>query len=144
MNHEVKVDCSPETLWQIVTDVSSWHRISRYHGPARWFHGKPWVKGSRFRIEVLHPLRDSVECTVHSATAPLSMAWIAEGLGVKVERQVQIIGTASGCTIHTQARVLSGRADWSIEPAMELFSTEWLQAIKEFVENPPLALVSNQ
>lgn len=145
MQYQVQVACPPELLWQLITDISGWHRMSRYHGPARWAHGKPWVRGSQFQIEVRHPLRDTVTCTVQNAEAPRSMTWSSEGLGVRVQRHVEIAALSNGHSqITTTAGIVSGHLDWSIEPAIELFSTEWLQAIKAYAESLPKAVASNQ
>lgn len=145
MQYQVQVASSPDLIWQLISDISGWHRMSRYHGPARWSHGKPWIKGSQFQIEVRHPLRDTVICTVQQAEPPHSMTWSSEGLGVRVQRHIRIDDLGNGLSqITTQAGIVSGHLDWSIEPAIELFSTEWLQAIKAYAESLPNAVASNQ
>lgn len=142
MHHQIDVACSPTLLWKVLSDISGWHRMSRYHGPARWIQGEPWVPGSKFRIEVRHPLRDTVECVVESGKAPETLAWTADGLGVRVLRKVTLTPHEGGSRVATTASIISGRVEWAIEPAIELFSTEWLQSIKDFVEDRPKAKVS--
>lgn len=113
--------------WKVFSDFRRWRRFSDIYGDIRWLSGKPWKPGSRMRIEVLKPVKSSVDHVITVSRPAECVAWIDHFLGNTMEQWVTFTPQSDGTTaVHTWAEVTGVTPDLAGQPCSEL--------IKSFIE----------
>src|SRR5262245_19837128 len=113
----VRVEYSAETragralTWKIFSDWRRWPRFSDFYGDIRWLSGTPWTVGRRLRIELVRPVRTTVDHVITVCSPGECVAWIDHALGNTMEQWVVFEPREDGgTTVHTWADV----AGWSM------------------------------
>lgn len=108
----VRVEYSAETradcvlAWRVFSDWRRWQRFSDYYGEIRWLNGKPWAVGSRLRIELVRPVRATVDHVITICSPGECVAWIDHALGNTMEQWVVFEPREEGGTcVQTWAEV---------------------------------------
>ena len=97
---------SPSLAWKLFCDFRFWPRFSNVYGDIHWSKGKPWTPGSRMKIEILHPVKATVDHVITICTPPGQVAWIDHALGNTMEQWVTFEPQADGKTrVHTWAEI---------------------------------------
>lgn len=118
---------SSRLAWKVFSDFRRWRRFTDIYGEIRWFTGKPWKPGSRMRIEVVKPVKTSVDHVITVSRPSECVAWIDHFLGNTMEQWVTFMPQADGTTaVHTWAEVTGVTSDLEGRPCSE--------AIKNFIE----------
>lgn len=107
-----RVEYSAETradralTWKVFSDWRRWRRFSDFYGDIRWLSGEPWTVGSRLRIELVRPVKTSVDHVITVCSPGECVAWIDHALGNTMEQWVVFEPREEGGTcVHTWAEV---------------------------------------
>src|SRR5262249_50253887 len=90
----VRVEYSAETradralTWRVFSDWRRWRRFSDFYGDIRWLNGEPWTVGSRLRIELVRPVRTTVDHVITACSPGECVAWIDHFCGNTMEQWV--------------------------------------------------------
>ncbi|HLW54161.1 MAG TPA: SRPBCC family protein [Candidatus Angelobacter sp.] len=108
----VRVEYTDVTLadrslaWRVFSDFRRWRKFSDIYGEIRWFTGKPWKAGSRMRIDLVRPVKTSVDHVITVSRPGECVAWIDHFLGNTMEQWVTFSPQPDGTTcVHTWAEV---------------------------------------
>jgi hypothetical protein len=131
----VRVEYSAETradralTWRIFSDWRRWQRFSDFYGDIRWLSGKPWAVGSRLRIELVRPVKTTVDHVITVCSPGECVAWIDHALGNTMEQWVTFKPRVEGGTrVETWAEVAgwaSTIAGWPIRSVLKSFIELW-------------------
>src|SRR3981081_746906 len=77
---------SPSLAWNLFCDYRFWPRFSNIYGDIRWTKGKPWTPGSRMKIEIVQPIKATVDHVITICNPPEQIAWIDHALGNTMEQ----------------------------------------------------------
>src|ERR1700688_2846816 len=84
---QIVLNCPLATVFSIYVDTDRWcHR--NLFGDIRWVQGKPWEAGRRLRIEILKPIRSTVDQVVQHFEPNQSVSYISHVLGMTCETRV--------------------------------------------------------
>jgi len=115
--------------WKVFSDFRRWRRFSDIYGEIRWFAGKPWKPGSRMRIEVVKPIKTSVDHVITVSRPAECVAWIDHFLGNTMEQWVIFTAQPDGTTsVHTWAEltgVTSQVEGQSLSDLLKKFIEQW-------------------
>jgi hypothetical protein len=118
---------SRSLAWKVFSDVRQWPKFSNIYGEIRWFAGKPWKVGSRMRINLVRPVKTSVDHVITVSRPEECVAWIDHFLGNTMEQWVSFNRQSDGSTwIHTWAE-LTG-------PTSEIAGRQFSEVVKRFIE----------
>lgn len=87
---QVVLNCPLSTVFAIYVDIGRWRNRNLF-GEIRWVQGRPWEPGSRLRIEVVKPIRTSVDQVVQRFEANESVSYLSHVLGITCETRVTFI-----------------------------------------------------
>jgi hypothetical protein len=97
---------SPSLAWNLFCDHRFWPRFSNIYGDIHWAKGKPWKPGSRMKIEILQPVKATVDHVITICSPPEQVAWIDHALGNTMEQWVTFEARSDGRTrVHTWAEI---------------------------------------
>lgn len=120
-------EADPALAWKIFSDVSRWPRFSDFYGNIRWLSGRPWTVGSRLQIELVRPVKTTVDHVITVCTPPHCVAWIDHALGDTMEQWVAFEPLSTGGTrVRTWAEVVG--------PTSEVAGQPVAQVLKAFIE----------
>ena len=131
--YSIETVASPSLVWQIFSNWWLWPKFSDIYGEIRWVAGEAWEPGSRLRIEVVRPVRISVEHVITACVPEKRVGWIDHGIGTTIEQWVYFEPRAGGTRVRTWAEftgiaiVVAGR------PIRELllnFTHDWYDAFQ--------------
>jgi hypothetical protein len=106
LEYTVFTKASPALAWKLFCDHGLWPRFSDIYGDIRWSKGKPWTPGSRLKIDIVHPVKATVDHVITICTPPEQVAWIDHALGNTMEQWVTFEPVADGRTrVHTWAEI---------------------------------------
>jgi hypothetical protein len=92
--------------WQVFSDWRRWQRFSDFYGDIRWLTGRPWSVGSRLRIELVRPVKTTVDHVITVCSPGECVAWIDHALGNTMEQWVILEPREDGGTsVQTWAEV---------------------------------------
>ena len=87
IDYSVVAHCRPEHVWLVIQDIRRWPQFDRDAiESAEWVKGKPWESGSRFRINLLKPIKYTITPEIVETEKPILIHWKASGGGVKGEQ----------------------------------------------------------
>lgn len=97
---------SPALAWELFCDFRLWSRFSNIYGEIQWSKGKPWTPGSRMKIEIVQPIKATVDHVITICSPPEQIAWIDHTLGNTMEQWLTFEALADGRTrVHTWAEI---------------------------------------
>jgi len=95
--------------------------------------GNAWEPGSRLRIEVVRPVRISVEHVIKACVSEKRVGWIDHGIGTTIEQWVYFEPRPGGTRVRTWAEftgiaiVVAGRP---IRQLLLNFTHDWYDAFQ--------------
>lgn len=114
-------------VWKLFSDWRRWRRFSDLYGDIRWLSGKPWVVGSRLSIELIRPVRITVDHVITVCSPGECVAWLDHALGNTMEQWVVFEPRQQGGTqVHTFADVIGPTSTVGGHPVREV--------VKSFIE----------
>ena len=131
--YSIATVANPALVWQIFTNWWLWPKFSDIYGEIRWVGGNAWEPGSRLRIEVVRPVRISVEHVIKACVSEKRVGWIDHGIGTTIEQWVYFEPRPGGTRVRTWAEftgiaiVVAGR------PIRQLrlnFTHDWYDAFQ--------------
>lgn len=97
---------SPSVAWKLFCDYRFWPFFSNIYGDIRWSKGKPWTVGSRLKIDIIDPVKTTVDHVITVCKPPERVAWIDHALGNTMEQWVTFEPQPDGTTrVHTWAEI---------------------------------------
>jgi polyketide cyclase/dehydrase/lipid transport protein len=106
LEYTVITKASPSVAWELFCDCSLWPRFSDIYGDIRWSKGKPWTAGSRLKIEIVRPMKATVDHVITVCSPAKQIAWIDHVLGNTMEQWVTFEALPDGRTrVHTWADI---------------------------------------
>ena len=88
-----------ELTWKLFTNIYLWRRVADVYGDIEWRSGRPWKVGSRLKIDLVKPVKTTVDHVITICTPPSTVAWIDHAMGNTMEQWVQFEPTPSGGTL---------------------------------------------
>ncbi len=88
ISYSIETRASAELAWDVFADWKNWRKFSDHYGVLAWASGEPWQKGSRLRIEMLHPVHFHVDHVITVCVPAKRVAWIDHALGTTLEQWV--------------------------------------------------------
>ncbi|MGC2697892.1 MAG: hypothetical protein WA738_19050 [Candidatus Angelobacter sp.] len=93
-------------VWKTFSEYRFWPAFADIYGNIHWTKGKPWQVGSRLRIEIVRPVKTTVDHVITVCTPAEQVAWIDHTLGNTMEQWVTFDTLEDGRTrVHTWAEV---------------------------------------
>ena len=97
---------SPTLAWNMFCDFRLWPQFSNIYGDIRWTRGKPWTAGSRLKIEIIRPIKATVDHVITVCSPGEQIAWIDHVLGNTMEQWVTFEALPDGRTrVYTWADI---------------------------------------
>ena len=97
---------NPTLAWNLFCEFRLWPLFSDIYGDIRWTKGKPWTAGSRLRIEIVRPMKATVDHVITICNPGEHVAWIDHVLGNTMEQWVTFEALSDGRTrVHTWADI---------------------------------------
>lgn len=129
ISYFVETKAGPELAWEVFADWTLWPQFSDQVGELHWEAGEPWQKGSRLRIEILHPVHIHVDHVITVCVPAKRLGWIDHAIGTTVEQWTYFEPLADGGTrVHTWAeftgiaRIIAGQP---IKHVIQQFTEKW-------------------
>lgn len=92
--------------WKLFSDFRYWPRFSDVYGNIRWIQGTPWKARSLMRIEIVRPVKATVDHVITVCSPGEHVAWIDHVFGNTMEQWVTFETLAGGRTrVHTWADI---------------------------------------
>lgn len=98
LEYAAVTQADPALAWKIFSDWRHWSRFSDFYGHIRWLSGEPWTVGSRLQIELVRPVRTTVDHVITVCSPPECVAWIDHFKGYTMEQWVLFEALAQGGT----------------------------------------------
>ena len=106
LEYTVFTQANPSLAWKLFCDHSFWPRFANVYGEIGWSKGRPWTPGSRMKIEIVHPVKTTVDHVITICSPPQQIAWIDHALGNTMEQWVTFEAQPDGRTrVHTWAEI---------------------------------------
>jgi len=99
VEHSVATSADIDLTWKIFTNIFLWRRFADVYGAIEWSTGSPWQVGSRLKIEIIRPLKTTVDHVITICTPPKCIAWIDHAIGNTMEQWVQFEAKQGGGTL---------------------------------------------
>jgi hypothetical protein len=127
LEYAVVTQAEPALAWKIFSDWRRWSRFSDFYGNIRWLAGQPWMVGSRLQIELVRPVRTTVDHVITVCSPPDRVAWIDHFRGYTMEQWVVFEPLADGGTrVRTWAEIVG--------PTLKNEGVAVGDVIKDFIE----------
>ena len=118
--YTVKTMASPAQAWDVFSNSKMWPRFANIYGDIAWTEGRPWEVGSRMRIEILKPVRSTIDHLIICCDPARELGWIDRCAGVTMSQWVEFTALPSGGTkIHTWGDLSSPEMKFGVKPAKE-------------------------
>jgi hypothetical protein len=91
-----KGDCS--LAWKLFSDFRFWPSFFDVYGDIRWSKGAPWTAGSRMQIQIVRPVKATVDHVITACAPGKHVAWIDHFLGITMEQWVTFDALSDGRT----------------------------------------------
>jgi hypothetical protein len=108
VEHSASTSADTDLAWKIFTNIFLWRRFADVYGDIEWSSGAPWRVGSRLKIEIIHPLKTTVDHVITVFAQPRCIAWIDHGMGNTMEQWVQFEPAENGGTRVTTWAEITG------------------------------------
>jgi hypothetical protein len=121
VEYSAATSADPELTWKLFTNIFLWRRFADVYGDIEWRSGEPWVVGSRLKIEIVRPLKTTVDHVITVSSRPKCIAWIDHAMGNTMEQWVQFEATEDGGTrVHTWAELTGTTGTVGERPVAEV------------------------
>ena len=131
VSYSVETKAGPDLAWEVFSDWTLWPQFSDQVGELHWVEGEPWQKGSRLRIEILHPVHIHVDHVITACVPAKRVGWIDHGIGTTLEQWAYFEPLSSGGTrVHTWAEftgIASVVAGQPIKKLIRHFTETWYE-----------------
>ena len=128
---EVAIDCRPELVFAIYTDLDRWRNRSIF-GDIRWVKGTPWQEGSRLLVETRVPFHNKVDQVVLHCTPNDSISYLSHVLGITTETRIKFRRISDGQSLILVQMQMVGKLSrtlgFGIEPVI-------LKATKQYFDD---------
>lgn len=94
----VTTKASPALAWKIYSDFKMWPSFANIYGEVRWSEGRPWEVGSRLEIEVVHPVKTTIDHLIIACEPQRELGWIDRGMGITIGQWVEFEPLPDGST----------------------------------------------
>ena len=122
--YTIKTLAGPTQAWEIYSNWNLWPRFANIYGGIAWTEGRPWEVGSRMQIEILKPVRSTIDHLIISCEPARELGWIDRCRGLTMSQWVEFTPLASGGTkIHTWGDLSSPDARFETKTASELLAS---------------------
>jgi Polyketide cyclase / dehydrase and lipid transport len=135
-SYEVLVKASPKLAWEIFSNWKRWHTFANVYGRLEWAQGEPWSVGSRLSIEILQPVRVTVDHVITHCDPAEKVGWIDHALGVAIDQWTTFEPkNGKGTLVRTAGEIVG--ADLVFPNGMTLdkfvpeFTRQWYDAYAE-------------
>ncbi len=113
-----------------------WHTFSNVYGTIEWVQGEPWQVGSRMNIEILQPIRTTIEHVITHCDPGEKVGWIDHALGIVIDQWVTFEPkNGSGTLVKTAGEIVGQELvfanDVPLEKFMNDFTHHWYDAFAE-------------
>jgi hypothetical protein len=123
-NYTIKTQANPAQAWEIYSNWSLWPRFANIYGDIAWTEGRPWEVGSRMRIEILKPVRSTIDHLIICCEPAHELGWIDRCQGMTMSQWVAFTQLAGGGTkIHTWGDLSSPDMMVGPKPVKELLAS---------------------
>ena len=107
LEHIATTKADSMLAWKLFSNWKLWPRFSDIYGDIEWLSGKPWSIGSRLKIDIVKPIRTSVDHVITVCSPGECVAWIDHFLGHTMEQWVLFEPLVDGGTqVRTWAELL--------------------------------------
>jgi hypothetical protein len=129
LEYTVFTKASPSLAWKLFSDFHLWPQFCNIYGNIRWSKGQPWTPGSRLQIEIVRPVKTTVDHVITVCAPGEHVAWIDHTLGNTMEQWVTFEPLPDGKTrVHTWAEI-AGEAKFvsvtSFSDFVRTFIRQW-------------------
>ena len=129
LEYTVFTKASPSLAWNLFSDFHLWPKFCNIYGNIRWSKGQPWMPGSRLQIEIVRPVKTTVDHVITVCAPGEHVAWIDHTLGNTMEQWVTFEPFPDGRTrVHTWAEI-AGEAKFvsvtSFSDFIRTFIRQW-------------------
>ena len=129
LEYTVFTKASPSLAWKLFSDFHLWPQFCNIYGDIRWSKGQPWTPGSRLQIEIVRPVKATVDHVITVCVPGEQVAWIDHTLGNTMEQWVTFEALSDGMTrVHTWAEI-AGEAKFvpitSFSDFVRAFIRQW-------------------
>jgi hypothetical protein len=112
--------------WKFFSDWRLWRKFSDVYGDICWIAGDPWSVGSRLRIEIVRPVKTTVDHVITVCRPGECVAWIDHFLGNTMEQWVVFEPHPEGGTVVQTWAELAG-------PTTEMGGLPIREVLKGFI-----------
>ena len=98
LEYTAVTQADPALAWKVFSDWRRWSRFSDFYGNIRWLSGEPWMVGSRLQIELVRPVRTTVDHVITVCSPRDCVAWIDHFKGYTMEQWVVFEALGEGGT----------------------------------------------
>jgi len=134
---QVVLNCPLSTVFAIYVDIDRWCNRNLF-GEIRWVQGRPWEPGSRLRIEVVKPIRTSVDQVVQRFEVNESVSYLSHVLGITCETRVTFIPVSAQQTAINVGMQLVGTVTralgFAIEPVIAKSTKGFFEELRKECE----------
>jgi hypothetical protein len=122
--YTIKTQAGPAQAWEIYANWNLWPRFANIYGEIAWIEGRPWEVGSRMKIEILKPVRSTIDHLIICCEPAKELGWIDRCSGLTMSQWVEFTPLANGGTkIHTWGDLSSPEMKFGVKSAKELLAT---------------------
>lgn len=115
---------NPNLAWKLFSDFRRWRRFSDIYGEIRWVSGAPWSVGSRLRIDLVRPVRTTVDHVIIACSPGERVGWIDHAFSNTMEQWVAFQPRAEGGTlVETWAEMVGPAVTLGGRPVRKLLKT---------------------
>lgn len=138
----IEIDASPEEVWRLFGDLSTWSHWNRTCRKAAFVSGEPWTPQSRFTM-TMHlgpiPLTATVEITEMQAGLSRVVSWRGGRLGIQGNHRWQLEALDVDRTRVVSHEVFTGATLpllrlGGLQPLVKYLSRAWLHGLKQAAE----------
>jgi hypothetical protein len=133
---QLVLDSPLETVFAIYIDTDRWRNRNLF-GDIRWVKGKPWVEGSRLRVETLKPIRSNVDQVLIKFVPHEKVVYLSHVFGITCETSVTFVPADGQTAINVDMQLvgtLSRALGFAIEPAIEKATKGFFAELKKECE----------
>lgn len=132
--YSVITKAGPDLAWEVFSNPRRWNSFANVYGLVEWREGAPWKAGSRLEIEILRPIRTTIDHVITSCVPARRLGWIDHALGAALAQWLTFEPHKSGGTrVHTWGDLvhsnvtIDGR---SVEEHLTSFTETWYESFR--------------
>jgi hypothetical protein len=138
LEYSTVCNCTPEHIWQAFQHVERWPKWSSVIANTQWIEGQPWVRGSKFQMQILQPIPVTFRPEVIDCAAPGYVHWIGKTTALNAEQWFTFEGQSDGTTVMKTVQDFTGPASFmfgeSVKTAITNIYVDLFRSLKEEAE----------